>query len=534
MKVSFNNGIGFAYNATISQNPLLIKPESENKNYHARKSFQGLIDNNYGRLLVNKPKTISFGEDLKPISENESVPVKSPLESSLSTVFQAMGANDIVLIGSNVNQSEALLEESIDAVDNIIRKVFFIKEPSLKGSVAFFMNSNGFTHVLSLNKDPLSIKFNSQGKAVEGTLAKGQSSYIPANATITVDDFSFSVTDYESSDSKNFDKAKINIYNFSGLDQGSISKLNNKHLESLINKLEKQVKKPKKITFKDVGGQDEAINELKKAVLYPIKYPEIVADDNHSHGVLLEGEPGTGKTLIAQALANESDAHFIKLNGLELTTKWVGETEENWRKLFAEAEKTQPCIIFIDEFDAVAMQRGGSDISRYDDKVVNQLLTIMSDLEKNNTQVYVVAATNRTELLDGAITRSGRFGHHIKVGKPDLEGCARILDINLASKKVDDTFVPSEFSKKLYNAKVTGADIAFIVNDAKSNAYQRLGFYKKMEDGTFNVAALSTLKLTNEDFIKALKSFLNSNENNKKYTIGFSSPAKSSEELAAA
>ncbi len=531
MKVSFNNGVGLAYKAAFPGSYSAAKNEFEKKDYNAEKPSIGLIDSNYGRLLVNKSKMISFGEETLPPSVDKTS--KTPFESSLSTAIQTIGQNDVVLVGSSINESEALLEESVDSINTVIKKVFFIKEPSIKGSVAFFLNENGFPHALSLNKEPLKVKFVSQGKEVEGQLEKGQSSFIPANSTISVGDFSFNLKEFESSDAKNLDKSSIKVYNLSGLDQGAITKLNSKHLSRLISNLEKQVKKPKKITFSDVGGQDEAIAQLKKAVVFPIKYPEIADDDNHSHGVLLEGEPGTGKTLMAQALANESDAYFIKLNGLELGSKWVGETEENWRKLFAEAEKHQPCIIFIDEFDAVAMQRGGSDISRYDDKVVNQLLTIMSDLEKNNTQVYVVAATNRTELLDSAITRSGRFGHHIKVDKPDYAGCVKILDLNLSNKKVDESFAKKDFAKKLYDAKVTGADIAFIVNEAKSNAYQRLGYYEKMDTGTFDVKDLVSMKLTNEDFEAALKLFQKKNQAPKKNPIGFSAPSYQDEKLAA-
>lgn len=115
--------------------------------------------------------------------------------------------------------------------------------------------------------------------------------------------------------------------------------------------------------------------------MFPMKYPEAYKGRMISHGTILYGPPGTGKTLIAQALANESDANFIKLNGLEMSSCWVGQSEKNWRNLFEKAKKNQPCIIFVDEFDAVAKNRGEAQ-GRHDDKVVNQLLTLISDIEK--------------------------------------------------------------------------------------------------------------------------------------------------------
>ena len=238
------------------------------------------------------------------------------------------------------------------------------------------------------------------------------------------------------------------------------------------------------------------------------------------------GPPGTGKTLIAQALANETQADFVKLNGLEMESKWVGQSEENWRNLFDQARENQPSIIFIDEFDAVAKKRGGADV--YGDKVVNQLLTLMSDVEKNGDEIYVIAATNKVDVLDDAITRSGRFGKHIEVKAPEtVEGVNKILDIHTRNKKLSNDVNKTELSKKLLDIKATGADIAHIVNSANENAFERAGIYTKMENGTFEKSDIDNLNITFDDFTKAIKDFTNNGDKSNRKPIGFNKYNKS-------
>ena len=165
-------------------------------------------------------------------------------------------------------------------------------------------------------------------------------------------------------------------------------------------------------------------------------YPKAFSK-NTSHGVVLYGPPGTGKTMLALALANEAEIPFVKLNGLELVDKWVGSSEKNLRNLFAKAKEHQPCIIFLDEFEAIARKRSGDSGGRHDDKFVNQLLTLLSDIEKNNDNIFVITATNRLDIIDPAILRSGRIGTHIEVNLPTTkEAIEQILDIHLKDKPV--------------------------------------------------------------------------------------------------
>ena len=272
------------------------------------------------------------------------------------------------------------------------------------------------------------------------------------------------------------------------------------------------------VTFKDVGGQNDAIRALKRSILYPIKYPKAFENNSMKHGFVLYGAPGTGKTLIAEALANESMAHFIKLNGNELSSKWVGESEENWRKIFDEARKYQPSIIFIDEFDAVASKRGQGDT--HGDKVLNQILGLLSDIEKNKDRVYFIATTNRLDKIDEALIRSGRFGTKIELKTPqNSEEVKQILTIHLKKYKTDDKLDIDSLSKKLFDIKANGADIAYIVNESYENAMNRNKIYEKMDDNTFVDDDINSMRINNSDIENAISNFKNNTKDSR--PIGF-------------
>ena len=260
-----------------------------------------------------------------------------------------------------------------------------------------------------------------------------------------------------------------------------------------------------KITFASVGGQDGAIDKLKKNVMFPLKYPEAFKNRMLNRGIILYGPPGTGKTLMALALANESDANFIKINASEMTSKWHGESEKNWRDIFSRARKSQPCIIFIDEFDTVAQKRGHNASNNYDDTVANQILAEMSDLEKNGDNVFLIGATNRFDELDSGITRAGRFGTHIEITAPKtIQDVIKIFDIHIKDKPLADDVDKKSAAKIMLDMNVTGADIAAIVNNALENSYNRLGIYEKMENGTFTNDDLKEVKIKNCDLVSAI------------------------------
>ncbi len=445
---------------------------------------------------------------------------KFPLEDRLASVFQIAKHGDLIITGKDLKSAQKALKESVKAFDNAIKRFIFVEDDNIDGTVAFFRNFMDGLEVTNTNKfdmlhryedEFLSIKPGETNYVVPGDIIKVKNKEIPIKGKPDYD-LTFSRPIF----SKSFDLTEsVN---------SSIEKRNIKSIQSL-SRYTAGVK-AKKLTFADVGGQDSVINELKKGILYPVKYPEAYENTTVNHGFIMYGPPGTGKTLIAQALANETQADFVKLNGLEMESKWVGQSEENWRNLFEQARENQPSIIFIDEFDAVAKKRGGADV--YGDKVVNQLLTLMSDVEKNGDEIYVIAATNKVDVLDDAITRSGRFGKHIEVKAPEtVEGVNKILDIHTRNKKLSNDVNKTELSKKLLDIKATGADIAHIVNSANENAFERAGIYTKMENGTFEKSDIDNLNITFDDFTKAIKDFTNNGDKSNRKPIGFNKYNKS-------
>ena len=186
------------------------------------------------------------------------------------------------------------------------------------------------------------------------------------------------------------------------------------------------------IKWDDVGGLEDVKQELKEAVEWPLKHPETFQrlGIRPPKGTLLYGIPGTGKTLLAKAVASESEANFISVKGPELLSKWVGESEKGVREVFRKAKQASPTVIFFDEIDAIASTRSGNDTdSGVTKRVVNQLLTEMDGLEELE-DVAIIAATNRPDILDAGLMRPGRFDRHIQVKEPDEEARISIFKVH--------------------------------------------------------------------------------------------------------
>jgi transitional endoplasmic reticulum ATPase len=191
-----------------------------------------------------------------------------------------------------------------------------------------------------------------------------------------------------------------------------------------------------KVKWDDVGGLDEAKQEIIEAVEWPLKFPDKFEKMSirPPRGILLYGPPGTGKTLLAKAVANESSANFISVRGPQLLSKWVGESEKAIREVFKKARQVSPSIIFLDELDAIAPIRGTEFGSKTSERVINQLLTELDGIEVLKS-VVVIAATNRPEIIDPALIRSGRFDRLVFVGPPGKAGRIGIFDIHLKNLK---------------------------------------------------------------------------------------------------
>ena len=454
---------------------------------------------------------ISF-QGVKP-STALSLAKQIPLEDRLASILQILQQGDVVVVDETLKSAQKSLKELGNSFHNIIKRLFYIEDDNIHASLAFFKNHNNELEAFNPNK--FEIRLQSADSSYK--MLHGDSFYVFPNDVLTFNDSQLVIKDEPLVDLSMQRKIFAKTFDFTDEVMPLIKRQNQKSIISILRSLSN---KGEKLTFADVGGQDNVITALKKGILYPIKYPEAYKNTSLNHGYILYGPPGTGKTLIAQALANETNASFIKLNGLEMESKWVGQSEENWRNLFETARENQPAIIFIDEFDAVAKKRGGTDV--YGDKVTNQLLTLMSDLEKNGDDIFVITATNRLDMLDGAITRSGRFGKHIEVKAPDTkDGVMKIFDIHTKNKPLADDVNKEKLVDELLKLKTTGADIAFIVNSANEHAFERSGIYKKMEEGTLSNLDIENMRLTYVDFQQAIKDFIETNRKTSRKPIGY-------------
>lgn len=261
---------------------------------------------------------------------------------------------------------------------------------------------------------------------------------------------------------------------------------------------EKSVRRPF-VTYEDIGGMRHLVTKIREIVELPLKHPEIFAQlgIEPPKGVLMHGPPGTGKTLLAKAVANETQAHFISINGPEIVGKFAGEAEEKLRRLFDKAQKNAPTIIFVDEIDAIASKR--DDLYGIEGRIVAQLLTLMDGL-KDRGQVVVIAATNRPDSLDAALRRPGRFDREISIGVPDRNGRKEILQIHTKGMPVEGMDLD-----KLADLTpgFTGADLAGLSKEAALLAIRRV-LPKINLDDKIPSEVLSKIRVTMKDFIGAL------------------------------
>ena len=256
------------------------------------------------------------------------------------------------------------------------------------------------------------------------------------------------------------------------------------------------------VKWDDIGGLENVKEELRMAVEWPLKYPELfeASGAKQPKGILLYGPPGTGKTLLAKAVANESEANFIGVKGPEILSKWVGESEKAIREIFRKARQAAPAIIFFDEIDSIAPVRGSAGDSRVTERIISQLLTEMDGLEELR-KVVVIAATNRPDLLDPALLRPGRFDRLIYVPPPDYKARVEILKIHSRDKPLAEDVNLEELAKRTEG--YTGADLENLVNTAALiSLKEHISKYKDPEEA---IAHRNELKITWRHFEEALE-----------------------------
>ena len=258
------------------------------------------------------------------------------------------------------------------------------------------------------------------------------------------------------------------------------------------------------ITYEDIGGLEDEIKKLREMVEIPLKHPEIFEKlgVEPPKGVLLYGPPGAGKTLLAKAVASESDANFILLNGPEIMSKFYGESEKKIRDIFEEAEKNAPTIIFIDEIDAIAPKRE-EVMGEVERRVVSQMLTMMDGL-KTRGKVIVIGATNRINALDPALRRPGRFDREIEISVPGKKGREQILKIHTRGMPLHKDVNIIDLASITHG--FVGADLESLTKEAAMVVLRK--FLPKMEldkDEQIPPEVLEKLIVKEEDFTSALK-----------------------------
>jgi len=256
------------------------------------------------------------------------------------------------------------------------------------------------------------------------------------------------------------------------------------------------------VTYEDIGGLKDEIQKVREMIELPLRHPEIfeTLGVEAPKGVLLFGSPGTGKTLLAKAVANESSAHFISISGPEIMSKFYGESEARLRDIFKEAREKSPSIVFIDEIDSIAPKREEvtGEVER---RVVSQLLSLMDGLEARG-KVIVIAATNRPNAIDPALRRPGRFDREIEINVPGKRGRLEILQIHTRNMPQVDVDLEQMASK---THGFVGADLEYLAKEAAMKTLRRVLPELKLDDSKIEPEFLEKLKVTMNDFEIALK-----------------------------
>ena len=257
------------------------------------------------------------------------------------------------------------------------------------------------------------------------------------------------------------------------------------------------------VTYEDIGGLDDELEQVREMIELPMRHPELFQQlgIEPPKGVLLHGPPGTGKTLMAKAVASEIDAYFTNISGPEIMSKYYGESEEQLREVFEEAEENAPAIIFVDELDSIAPKRGetSGDVER---RVVAQLLSLMDGLDERG-DVIVIGATNRVDAIDPALRRGGRFDREIEIGVPDKEGRKEILQVHTRGMPLVEGIDLEQYAENTHG--FVGADLESLAKEAAMNALRRLRPELDLEQEEIDAGILESMQVVESDFREALK-----------------------------
>ncbi len=453
----------------------------------------------------------------KPVFKSLWSPKTPDLSERFQYGLQALDEQSVLVVTSNEASSNMMLETYADNIDIPVMKKYtlHVKKGELKdcdelnSNFAIYKKNNKY-YILSLSEHPLKnlrVDMSKEAYNKDNLLSGGKIKELNNGVIIHTGEMI-----WETSGEKHkfvFTPPKISETHSAEkyLEVSNVKNLKefNKRTINALNTPEPKTNYTKGITFEDIGGLDDVIETLKKYVVRPINYPEVYKNIRLNKGILLWGPPRCGKTLLGKALANEANAKYREYNANEFKSSTVGTSENNIRQVFKQAAADAPSITFIDEFDSIAKTRDGSSNARFDDPMVNQLLGCMSDLEKCAAPAFIIAATNMKKLIDPALLASGRFGLHIEVHMPDLEGLKQIFNIHTKKQHIMNDVSVKELSQTMLENKFNGSDVAEMVTDAFFNGLERLELNKKMDNKTLVFSDLEKIALSKSDFLKAIQ-----------------------------
>ena len=460
------------------------------------------MPDNYGRALVNfeaKPKSI------KTLVKN------APIDEKLLAAMTVMEGHDVLLLSGNSKKAMRALRENANKITIPMKKIYQMQVPKLEEIIAFHVDpESDLFNIINLGETPITMKsMFGDSRAVE----PGQKDSVEmcdkivssigelTTLSAVMDDVdeekekaSFELTDYTHLFMTEIDKSEIFTE--------TVRKHNQKVLTEVAKEDESNVKK---ITFADVGGQDEVILKLKKKLLLPQKFPKAYKGVSPTKFAILYGKPGTGKSFLAEAFANEANASIFSVTPGELKGSLVGESEKKCKELFTKAIDAQPSVIFIDEINALTSKRNDNDI--YGAQLLEEFLNHTGRLEKSDDKVIILGATNRIDAIDEAILRSGRFDLQLEIKEPDLEGTEAILKLKIKDFDLDKDVDTAEVAQKAFEKKLTGADLMFVARTAHENALERTGIIDSMLAGKFSELELDNFTVKQEDLLKAVEDF---------------------------
>ena len=300
-----------------------------------------------------------------------------------------------------------------------------------------------------------------------------------------------------------FGLQEIRLRVISTVPRGVVQVAQDTEIELLPEFVESEEPRRSDVSYDDVGGIGDTIDQVREMIELPLKHPELFQrlGIDPPKGILLHGPPGTGKTLLARAVANEADTRFFHIAGPEIMGRFYGESEQRLREIFQQASQQAPSIIFIDELDSIAPKR--EDVQgEVERRVVAQLLTLMDGLEPRQN-VVVIGATNRVDALDEALRRPGRFDREIVIGVPDVGGRRDVLGIHTRGMPLAEDVRLGEIARVTYG--FVGADLSALAREAAMETLRRILPQISLDGGEIPQELLDNLRVTRDDFLAALK-----------------------------